>query len=608
MEERKTKMFGNPQVIATNFKRKRLSTSSSHFTSVDHALVIDPFGADRYPSSCCNMLNSCDCKAAVILPLENHTVRSFRKFMMSGLPQRLLFYQDSEWKDFAAEVVDLVRVEFLAKRAIIEITYEYQQFLLDFVRMLHIDTNTGLGKPVAWIDEHGKCFFPEICVDFCASQGFLECKNVHAVCLPNGTQKVEVDASAAESLNSGYSHHKEKLMKYVKNLVDNDAMDVTSERIGENDLYFGSIPKEVTRVDDGQKLQGIVQKIFLSGISPYVVKDIVNISRAPLFDCLGEFSLHNFKKQVEIVKGVRGNANVCYAWLPASKIVAQDILLRGGMTFEKSMCGTTFGLGIHLASAKNSCLCASYVDVDENGISHMILCRIILGNVELVTPRSKQFQPSNENFDSGVDDLKSPKHYVIWEMNMHSHIYPEYVVAFRLHSQARGTSYGIFDSMFVKLDIFGYKYAIVRFGCPSEFSFGKETCNGSGVTNGILPLSSSKEGNVNQLLPDGQPQGPVKLFGRVPKIASPWMPFSMLFAAISTKISAQDMDLVDTYYEEFKKRKINRIDLVKRLRQIVGDKLLISTILKLQKKLPLVARPDLPTSTCKELESKPRVM
>jgi len=91
----------------------------------------------------------------------------------------------------------------------------------------------------------------------------------------------------------------------------------------------------------------------------------------------------------------------------------------------------------------------------------------------------------------------------------------------------------------------------------------------------------------------------------------------MLFAAISTKVSAQDMDLVNVHYEEFKvfispsyylfenlisyltclisyfttdtfllqRRKINRIDLVKKLRQIVGDKLLISTIMRLQHKV-----------------------
>jgi len=43
------------------------------------------------------------------------------------------------------------------------------------------------------------------------------------------------------------------------------------------------------------------------------------------------------------------------------------------------------------------------------------------------------------------------------------------------------------------------------------------------------------------------------MFGRAPKTpSSPWMPFSMLFAAISTKVSAQDMDLVNVHYEEFK--------------------------------------------------------
>jgi hypothetical protein len=33
---------------------------------------------------------------------------------------------------------------------------------------------------------------------------------------------------------------------------------------------------------------------------------------------------------------------------------------------------------------------------------------------------------------------------------------------------------------------------------------------------------------------------------------SPWMPFSMLFAAISTKVSPNSMDLVISCYEEFK--------------------------------------------------------
>lgn len=56
---------------------------------------------------------------------------------------------------------------------------------------------------------------------------------------------------------------------------------------------------------------------------------------------------------------------------------------------------------------------ASYSDVDENYLSYMILCLIIMGNVEVVHPGSTQYQPSSEKFDSGVDDLKAPKHYVI---------------------------------------------------------------------------------------------------------------------------------------------------------------------------------------------------
>lgn len=64
-----------------------------------------------------------------------------------------------------------------------------------------------------------------------------------------------------------------------------------------------------------------------------------------------------------------------------------------------------------------------------------------MGNMELITPGSKQFQPSNDNFDSGVDDLQAPKHYVIWHMNVHTHICPDFIVSFKLPAKARGSFY-----------------------------------------------------------------------------------------------------------------------------------------------------------------------
>lgn len=80
------------------------------------------------------------------------------------------------------------------------------------------------------------------------------------------------------------------------------------------------------------------------------------------------------------------------------------------------------------------CCClysSSYNDVDENGVQYMLLCRVIMGNMELVQPGSEQFHPSSENFDSGVDDLQDPKHYIIWNVNMNTHIFPEYVISFK---------------------------------------------------------------------------------------------------------------------------------------------------------------------------------
>jgi len=75
-----------------------------------------------------------------------------------------------------------------------------------------------------------------------------------------------------------------------------------------------------------------------------------------------------------------------------------------------------------------------YSDVDENGIVHMMLCRVIMGNVEIVHPGSKQHRPSSDYFDSGVDDLKNPQHYIVWDMNLNRHIYSEFVVTIKMPS------------------------------------------------------------------------------------------------------------------------------------------------------------------------------
>ncbi|AQK66208.1 putative inactive poly [ADP-ribose] polymerase SRO1 [Zea mays] len=87
--------------------------------------------------------------------------------------------------------------------------------------------------------------------------------------------------------------------------------------------------------------------------------------------------------------------------------------------------------------------------------------------------------------------------------------------------------------------------------------------------------------------------------------SSPWMPFSMLFAAISTKVSPENMDVIIGCYEEFKSKKISRGELVKKLRHVVGDRVLISTIMRLQDKLPPVDKREEPDTSASKVVAEP---
>ncbi|OAY62955.1 Inactive poly (ADP-ribose) polymerase RCD1 [Ananas comosus] len=499
-----------------------------------------------------------------------HIVKSYQNFMTSGLPQRILFYQNGAWMDFPERIISSVRSDFQSKKAITEAVYENQQLLLDFVHMICIYLETGLKKPIGWIDQNGKCFFPELHSDVYASDGY-NCTNKEKHRKTNFCEEMSV--SEAESSNS---EPNDEVISNVKRVRSEEGSKTNwelhtegKETVGEyeSSSVFSSFMVSLGQAG-GPAVGCAVQNMLLKGLGPlFDAKDIIGIYRIPLFDKLGQVRFHRFQKQVERTKNLRGNANVRYAWLSSSRDAVEDLMLRGVFHIRNSLCWPDFGIGTHLAPANCSNVCTGYSDVDENGIMRMMLCHVIMGNAEAIPAGSKQFQPSNKNFDSGVDDLQNPKHYVVWEMNVNTHIYPEYVVTIKVPSKAK-------DSLAVN----------------------KSTSNESGVTSSSFPHSLLQDGGIrtHPAFPN-QSQNPV--FSGAPRVpTSPWMPFSMLFAAISTKVSPQDMDLVNTHYGEFKRKKISRIDLVKKLREIVGDKLLISTIMRLQHKMPPMAGPDLPRS------------
>lgn len=88
-------------------------------------------------------------------------------------------------------------------------------------------------------------------------------------------------------------------------------------------------------------------------------------------------------------------------------------------------------------------------DVDENGVQHMVFCRVIMGNMEQLCPGTKQYHPSTEDFDSGVDDLQNPRHFTVWNMNVNTHVYPEFVVSFKIASNGEGDTFHLYISLFL---------------------------------------------------------------------------------------------------------------------------------------------------------------
>uniref|UniRef100_A0A804IRI1 Poly [ADP-ribose] polymerase n=1 Tax=Musa acuminata subsp. malaccensis TaxID=214687 RepID=A0A804IRI1_MUSAM len=551
------KVLDKSEGVMHNLKRKR--ESGACFTTFGHGLVANPQIPDLRGCNIKRCTNDFSCS------IQSQILNKYCNFTKSGLPCRVLSFEDGEWKDFAENIISLVQEDFRLKKAITEAYFKNQHFLLDFVHMVYIDLKTGLQKPIAWIDADGKCYFPEVCPENYGLNRYHHYgkgKQVHMICDPNGTHEIdarlEISVSAAESSSSGSD---DEVMSNVKRIKreEHTLCAQGNETVGENEPC-PFLPSDISALESWQEKKvrptgdprvSAVLDLLLKSLGQVIdAKDILRILKTPAKNDLGMVRFSLFQEQAMVTQKVRGNANVRYAWLSTSKDVVEEVMSKG--VLKKPIQKPAFGNGIHLAPANCSNIRASCSDIDENGVVHMMLCRVIMGNMELIPMGSMQHQPSHENFDSGIDDIQNPKRYITWDLNMHTHIYAEYIVTLNLPTNA--------------------KEGLVREASIS---------NVSALTNSYSPHSLFQDKCQPSPVVGNQSTG--LLSGRAPKTpTSPWMPFSMLFAAISTKVLPEDMDLVNTHYEDFKKKKISRIDLIKKLRQIVGDKLLVSTIMRLQ--------------------------
>ncbi|XP_073312949.1 probable inactive poly [ADP-ribose] polymerase SRO1 [Primulina huaijiensis] len=504
--------------------------------------------------------------SSYVTPSGEYFLKCYSNFKKSGLPDRVMHYHNGEWNDFPQDIVSFLKKDLIKKTAV-EVELGGNKILLDFVHMMQLDLNTGYRKPIAWIDVSGNCFFPEIFGDHDEAQGcqyeFTEGEDLMAS-EPLGCNDInihlEVDIEGLDSFSldnsSGESCANFEKVRANKNFAL-EGSDEIVDSCSKIDDQYGKIervePDMVVAADpiDRSLDFAATKDLFFQGINAFAKAIIVDIQHCTSAAVDARYEI--FQKQIEITERYRGSAKVLYAWLPCSKGMVSSILKYGIGYFQPSKIKPLYGFGVYLIPANGSDLSANYFDSDENDTRNMVLCRVIMGNMEHVRLGSTQFHPSDENFDSGVDNLEDPKHYIIWNMNMHSHIFPESVISFKVFSDGEGP--------------------------PVET---ESRINVSGITS-YYEEPQAKGSFGHPAITSHTPFINNSTSARIPN--SPWMPFSVLFAAISNKIPPKNMELVKSNYELFTNKKISRDEFVKKLRLIVGDALLKSSILNLQGKL-----------------------
>ncbi|KAL9170799.1 hypothetical protein ABFS82_04G170000 [Erythranthe guttata] len=193
----------------------------------------------------------------------------------------------------------------------------------------------------------------------------------------------------------------------------------------------------LSAVSNGEAIYEVVTKKLVSSLSSCGFNaEVEAVYRNDYTGIMSRAKLQSFciySKAMEVKCG--GNSNVKYAWYGASKNEIRRIVSHG---FGLPVDTQTHGQGVYLSPVDRPFESMKSASPDEDGLRHMLLCRVILGKIEAVPRFSEQCNPSCEEFDSGVDDLASPSKYIVWSSCMNTHILPEFVISFRASSYGRG--------------------------------------------------------------------------------------------------------------------------------------------------------------------------
>ncbi|XP_057453039.1 inactive poly [ADP-ribose] polymerase RCD1-like [Lotus japonicus] len=436
--------------------------------------------------------------------------------------------------DYPKDVVELVTNNLEINKTIVEIQLNGRDLMLDFLHMFEMNLKNGFQQPIAFIDEAHGCFFPEV----------LSTQDEESYIFKHEGMKLHIDIK----VNVIDESKLRECRGESRALVEEAQVKVVNRKDKMNYAYVGELGLDAHSESVHGKLDlDFVQELFLNGMISFGSTnfEIIDTYRYSGASLQARFEL--FRTQAKITKEFHEDANVRYAWLPFSEGELSKMVKLGLGHCALSTTKCTYGAGVLLADVTCPYASARYCDIDKNGVRHLVLYRVIMGNMEPIrpdiAPDTTQFQPSSPEYDNGVDSIQCPRYYIVWSMNINTHIYPEFIVSFKVSRDFEGHFCGIVG----KNDVYGAN----SYGANStSHSFGDKLQSSSSVESGItaIRIASSL---------------------KIPK--SPWLPFPMLIGALSDKVSSSDMSLIRAYHELYKAKQISRDDFVKELRLIIGD-------------------------------------
>ena len=382
MEARIPKLLDSSRRVMPGVKRKRASRYASYFSRVSRSVL--PEWPTLNSSHKLRKRRKLDGSRSKPVSCGHHSrrslLRSYSNFMRTGMPQRLMCYQNGEWADFPKDLVALVRKDLQGKKAFVEVELEGHCYVIDFLHMLRVDMKTGIQQPIAWIDEAGGCFFPEIyadeyephlcCQHDCAKDRgpiFREPLGSHEIKL-----QLEIDINGVDQSNLECSGESNGHVKHIQ-IAQKPSSDHYLVEV-EDSCNMKTGEKIVESIEENQRIKtnlvtgtesfkrmldsDTVKKMFVTSMNSFGGANIVDIYRCSSTSMPARFEL--FQKQIELTGKYRGDANIRYAWLASSKGALSTIMFYGLGHCGPSTTKSNHGIGVHLSAAN---FCHTRLDV-----------------------------------------------------------------------------------------------------------------------------------------------------------------------------------------------------------------------------------------------------